>query len=43
MSRINIKSQVQYDIESIYRCYVTSKTSYYYYLNLNYSDKNQFN
>ena len=30
-SRINIISQVQYDIESIYRCYVASKTSYYYY------------
>ena len=25
MSRINIISQVQYDIESIYRCYVASK------------------
>ena len=29
MSRINIISQVQYDIESICQCYVASKTSYY--------------
>ena len=32
MSRRNNISQVQYDIESICRCYVASKTSYYYYI-----------
>ena len=31
MSRINIISHVQYDIDSICRCYVASKTSCYYY------------
>ena len=40
MSRINIISQVQYDIESIFRCYVASKTNYYYYI-LYYNDKNR--
>ena len=33
-------SQVQYDMESICRCYVASETSYYYYI-LYYSDKNR--
>ena len=42
MSSINIVSQVQYDIESIYRCYVASKTSYYYYI-LYHNDKNRVN
>ena len=40
MSRMNIISQVQYDIESICRCYVASKTSSYYYI-LYYNDKNR--
>ena len=43
MSSINIISQVQYDIESIYRCYVSSKTSYYDYFFLYYNDKNRVN
>ena len=42
MSRINIISQVQYDIESIYRCYVASKASYCYYV-LYHNDKNRVN
>ena len=42
MSSINIVSQMQYDIESIYRCYVASKTSYYYYI-LYHNDKNRVN